>query len=49
MTAGPESLEDNFQKSALLGQRASLNLWLSIPGQNRKTFCNLYLVIFLLT
>ena len=26
-TAGPESLEDYFQKGALLGQKADLNLW----------------------
>ena len=25
--AGPESLEDYFQKGALLGQKAALNLW----------------------
>ena len=26
-TAGPESLEDYFQKGALLGQKTALNLW----------------------
>ena len=27
MTVGPESLEDYFQKIALLGQKSALNLW----------------------
>ena len=27
ISAGPESLEDYFQKRALLGQKAALNLW----------------------
>ena len=27
ITAGPESLEYYFQKGALLGQKAALNLW----------------------
>ena len=33
-TAGPESLEDYFQKGALLGQKASLNLWYVDTGPN---------------
>ena len=34
----PESIEDHFQKDALLGQKATLKLWYvaSIPGQIRK-------------
>ena len=27
IAAGPESLEDYFQKGSLLGQKAALNLW----------------------
>ena len=27
ITAGPESLEDFFQKGELFGQKAALNLW----------------------
>ena len=35
--AGPESLVNYFQKGALLGQKAALNLWyVDIPGQIRK-------------
>ena len=38
ITAGPESLEDYFQKGTLLGQKAALNIWFvdMIPGQIRK-------------
>ena len=36
--AGPESLEHYFQKGALLGQKASLNLGTLIPGKIRNHF-----------
>ena len=32
----PESLEDYFQKGALLGQKVALNFGTSKPGQIRK-------------
>ena len=36
MTAGPSSLEDYFQKGALLGQKVALNFGTSIQGQIHK-------------
>ena len=46
--AGPESLADYFQKGALLGHKAALNLWYVVTRQNsQKLFpCTLRSVIF---
>ena len=36
LTAGPESLEDYFQKGAFLTQKAALNLWYVDTRPNSK-------------
>ena len=36
IAAGPESLEDYFQKASLLGQKAALNLWYVDNSVNSK-------------
>ena len=38
IAAGPESLEDYFQKGALFGRKVALNFGTSIPGQIRKNY-----------
>ena len=37
MAAGPEALEDYFQKGGLLGQKGALNLWYIHTRPNSKT------------
>ena len=41
--AGPTSLEDYFQKGALLGQKADLNLWfVDTRANSKKLFPNIW-------
>ena len=51
--AGPTSLEDYFQKVALLGQKAALNLWyVDTRPNSQKLFpsifkvCHIWLITF---
>ena len=47
ISAGPESLEDYFQKGALLGQKVVLNLWYidTRPNSQKQFLSNLRSVI----
>ena len=41
--AGPESLGDYFQKGALLGQKAALNIWYLDTRPNSQKVCHIWL------
>ena len=48
ITAGPTSLEDNFQKGALLGQKAALNLWYIDTRPNSQNLIFSYIFIHII-